>query len=100
MVVSEKGFWLARSNGAFETRLDIVSPQVVPRPGRSGAGSKARPDFFAGAERLASARGAALSALAPAALGVLGAGVAGGGAGFASSLLKSRGALSFSARSP
>ena len=27
----------------------------MPRPGRSGAGSKARPDFFVGAERLASA---------------------------------------------
>src|SRR5262245_7324937 len=42
MVVVAKGFELARSKGAFETWLERVSPQVVPRPGRSSSTSSGR----------------------------------------------------------
>jgi hypothetical protein len=87
--VSENGFELARSNGAFETRLDMVSPHVVPRPGRSGAGSNARLDFFAGALRLALALSSFASARAPPARPVGAGGGLAAGADWASSKLPS-----------
>src|SRR6185436_15628692 len=58
MVLTAKGFELARSNGAFETWLERVSPQVVPRPGRSSSFSMARREL----RDSALARGASFAA--------------------------------------
>src|ERR1051325_3276800 len=104
MVAIEKGFELERSKGALDTRLDIVAPQVVPRPGRSGSTSRARADFFAGASlRRLSCLNSLEDAARPAPDVAAGAGVAGGGAsaaGAPSSALGASGADASGVASP
>src|SRR5262245_19095205 len=69
MVVSENGLELARSKGAFVTWLVRVSPQVVPRPGRSlstSSGRRELRDSLREASALFFGAGEALSAAGPA----------------------------------
>jgi hypothetical protein len=96
MLCNSNGLRLARSNGELDTRLERVSPQVVPRPGRAGSGSSGRRerDSSLGAPPRAALFGAARSAPEPepsSSSACAGGGTAGAGASIGNSLVRGDG---------
>src|SRR5688500_17168594 len=74
---SANGLRPARSNGEFDTRLERVSPQLVPSPGRAASGSSVR--FDGASSRDAPPRDALFGADRPALDSTSTSGAAGGG---------------------